>query len=70
MPSAVKGTLADNVDPDQTPHCVMFDLDLHCLLISGSTLFALNTGYFINHTIKKISQTPLLLEMDRSKELR
>ena len=56
-------------DPDRRTYA-MYDLGLHCLLISGSTLFALNTGYFINHTINKISQIPLLLEMDWSKQLR
>ena len=51
-------------DPDRRTYA-MYDLGLHCLLISGSTMFALNTGYFINHTINKISQIPLLLEMDK-----
>ena len=38
----------------------------------GSSLFALNTGISIKtlKNYKQINQAPLILEMDRSKELR
>ena len=37
---------------------------------SGSTIFELSIGISIKHNNNKISKTPLLLEMDRSKDLR
>ena len=37
---------------------------------SGSTLFALNTKFLQNMVIIKTNQTPLLLEMELSKESR
>ena len=55
----IKGTLANSVDPDQ----VAPD--------QGSTLLALSTEISVNHSNNiKTNQTPLLLEMDESKELR
>ena len=66
-----KRDIGNNVEPDPTPQYAASDLGLHCLLISGFTLFALNTGYVINHTINKTNnQTPLLLEKDQYKEMR
>ena len=51
--------MANNVDPDQTPHNAASDLGLHCLHEA--------TGISINMVIVKTKQTSLLLEMDQSK---
>ena len=71
----IKGTLANSVEPDQTPHYAASDLDLQ-------SWFALNTGVSLKYGInknkpkkkkkkkKKKKQTPILLEMYLSKDLR
>ena len=58
----MKGTLANSADPDQTSPNAASDLGLHRLH---------SVHIFIqNIIIIKSSQTPLIYEMDLSKELR
>ena len=40
----IKKTLANNADPDQTPHNVVPDLGLHCLSIDSFTGLPVGKG--------------------------
>ena len=56
----IKETLANSVDPDQTPQNAASDLGLQC--------FHLIQGFLQNMVLIKTNQTPLILEMDLSGE--
>ena len=58
----LKRHLQTRVDPDQTPQNATSDQGLHCLHLVQKCL--------LNDNNNKTKQTPLLIEMDRSKELR
>ena len=61
-PNPIKGTLANNLDPDQTPQNAASDQGLHC---SHKT-----QEFLLNFVIIKTNQTPLIWEMGQSEEFR
>ena len=57
-----KRDIANSVDPDQTPQNAASDQGVHCLHLVQK--------FLLNTIIIKSNQTPLIHEMDLSKELR